>query len=73
MSMNINLRALIFGIAAAAAMTLTFDALGASAGRDIVRLDRITVIAHHENFDAEGNLKVIRLDPVVVIARKEIE
>ena len=62
--MNINLRALIFGIAAAAVMTLTFDALGASWGRDIIRLDGVTVIAHHENFDAEGNLKVIRLEPI---------
>ncbi len=68
--MNINLRALIFGIAAAAAMTLTFDALGASRGKEVVRLEGITVIAHRDNFDAYGNLKVIRLDPVVVTAHK---
>ncbi len=71
--MNINFRALIVGIAAAAAMTLTFDALGASRGRDIVRLDRVTVNAHYDNFDAEGNLKVIRLDPVIVTAHREAE
>ncbi len=69
--MNINLRALIVGIAAAAAMTFTFDALGASRGRDIVHLDRVMVNAHHENFDAEGNLKVIRFEPIMVTAHKE--
>ncbi len=69
--MNINLRAMIFGIAAAAAATLTFDAVGASRGHEIIRLDRIEVTAHRENFDAEGNLKVIRLDPVVIIGHKE--
>ncbi|MGI9024055.1 MAG: hypothetical protein ACR2GP_00435 [Burkholderiaceae bacterium] len=68
--MNINLRALIVGIAAAAAMTLTFDAVGASRGREIVRLEGITVTAHRDNFDADGNLKVIRLDPIVVTAHK---
>ena len=71
MNMNINLRALIFGIAAAAAMTLTFDALGASGSREVIRLDRVVVTAHRENFDAQGNLKVIRLDPVTVIAHKD--
>lgn len=71
--MNINLRATIFGIAAAAAMTLTFDAVGAARGRKIIRLDRVEVIAHREHFDAEGNLKVIRLDPVVVIGAEKIE
>ena len=71
--MNINLRALIFGIAAAAALTLTFDAVGASRGRDIIRLDRIEITAHRENFDADGNLKVIRLDPIVVIGHKDAE
>ncbi len=71
--MNINLRALIFGIAAAAALTLTFDAVGASRGRDIIRLDRIEITAHRENFDADGNLKVIRLEPIVVIGHKDAE
>ena len=70
--MNINLRALVFGIAAAAAATLTFDAVGASREREIIRLDRIEVAAHRENFDSEGNLKVIRLEPIVVIGHKEV-
>ena len=71
--MNINIRALIVGIAAAAAMSLTFDALGAARSRDVIRLDGITVIAHRENFDADGNLKAIRLDPVVVTGHKATE
>ena len=71
--MNINLRALIFGIAAAAAMTLTFDALGASSGREVIRLDRIEVTAHRANFDADGNLKVIRMEPVVAIGNEAVE
>ena len=68
--MNINLRALIVGIAAATTMTVAFDAVGASRGREIIRLEGVTVTAHRESFDAEGNLKVIRLDPVVVTAHK---
>ena len=73
--MNINLRAMIFGIAAATTMTLTFDALGAARDRErqIVRLDRVTVIAHHQTFDVDGNLKVIRLDPITVLAHKDQE
>lgn len=73
--MNINLRATIFGIAAATAITLTFDAVGAARDRErgIIRLDRVTVIAHHQDFDVDGNLKVTRLDPVWVVARKDQE
>ena len=69
--MNTNLRALIFGIAAATAMSLAFDAIGAADAKQPIRLDRIHVTAHRDNFDSDGNLKVIRLDPIVVTAHKQ--
>lgn len=73
MNMNINLRALIFGIIAATAITLTFDAVGSARERDraIVRLDRVAVTANHQHFNVDGSPKVIRLEPVLVLARRD--
>ena len=72
--MNTNLRALIFGAAVAAALTVTFDTVTAAekaAGAvDVVRLDAIEVRASRANFDAEGNLLVTRLAPVTVIGAR---
>ncbi len=71
-TMTTNLRALIFGIAATAAITLTFDALGAAGSVQPIRLEAIEVRAHSYNFDSEGNLKVTRLDPITVTAHKNV-
>ena len=68
--MNTNLRALTFGIAAATAMSLTFDAMSAADATQVVRLDPVVVTAHRANFDADGNLHGVRLAPVVVTARR---
>ncbi len=67
--MNINLRALIFGAAAAAAFTVTMNVVAAEAPQ-VIRLETVNVTAHRDAFDADGNLKAVRLDPVVVIAHK---
>ena len=36
------------------------------------RLDTVEVTAHRDAFDADGNLKVVRLAPVVVTAHKDV-
>ena len=63
--MNINLRALVFGAVVATALTVTMDVVAAES-QQVVRLEGVEVTAHRDAFDAEGNLKVIRLDTVVV-------
>ena len=70
--MNTNLRALIFGAAVAAALTITLDTVTAAekAAVDAIRLDTIEVHANRANFDAEGNLLVTRLAPVTVIGAR---
>ena len=70
--MNTNLRALVFGVAVAAALTITLDTVTAAESTPVYRLDTIEVVAHRDAFDADGNLKVIRLDPVVVTAHKGV-
>ena len=70
--MNTNLRALIFGAAVAAALTVSLDTVTAAETPQIVRLDGIEVTAHRDNFDADGNLKVIRLEGVTVTAHKDV-
>jgi hypothetical protein len=67
--MNINLRALVFGTAVAAALTVTMNVVAAETPQAI-RLDAVTVRAHRAAFDADGNLKAIQLEPVVVIAHR---
>jgi hypothetical protein len=67
--MNINLRALVFGAAVAAALTVTMNVVAAER-TEVTCLDRVQVTAHRDAFDADGNLKPIRLDPVVVIAHR---
>ena len=69
--MNTNLRALIFGAAVAATMTLTLDTVTAAEPQEVVRLEGISVNAHRDAFDADGNMKVTRLDAIQVIARKD--
>jgi|GEM_PF-1182449 len=68
--MNTNLRALIFGVAVAAALTITLDSVVAAEPQQVIRLDAVHVTAHRSAFDADGNLKPVRLDPVVVIAHR---
>ena len=69
--MNTNLRALIFGAAVAAALTVTLDTVTAAEKTDVIRLDAVVVTAHHDAFDAEGDLKVQRLEPVYVTGRRD--
>ena len=68
--MNTNLRALIFGAAVAAALTITLDTVTAAESMDVIRLDAVEITAHRDAFDADGNLKVVRLDPVVVTGNR---
>ena len=70
--MNTNLRALIFGAAVAATLTLSLGTVTAAETPQIVRLDGIEVTAHRENFDVDGNLKVVRLEGVTVSAHKDV-
>lgn len=70
--MNTNLRALIFGAAVAAALTVSLDTVTAAETSQIVRLDGIEITAHRDNFDTDGNLKVIRLEGVTVTAHKDV-
>ena len=62
--MNTNLKALIFGAAVAAALTVTLDTVTAAERAapavEVIRLERITVTAHRDAFDADGNLKAGR-------------
>jgi hypothetical protein len=67
--MNINLRALVFGTAVAAALTVTMNVVAAERPQPI-RLEAVTVTAHRDAFDANGDLKVVKLEPVVVIAHR---
>jgi hypothetical protein len=69
--MNINLRALVFGTAVAAVLTTTMNVVAASPTQ-VVCLERVTVTAHRENFDVDGNRKAVRLDAVVVTAHKHV-
>lgn len=68
--MNTNFRALVFGAAVAAALTITLDTVVAAEPVPVVQLDGVTVTAHRANFDADGNLQVVHLEPVVVTAHK---
>jgi hypothetical protein len=68
--MNTNLRALIFGVSVAAALTVTLDSVVAAEPQQVIRLDTVHVTAHRSDFDADGNLKPIRLEPVVVVAHR---
>ncbi len=68
--MNTNLRALIFGAAVAAALTLTLDTVTAAEPLDVIRLEAVQVNAHRDAFDADGNMKVTRLETIVVTAHK---
>lgn len=69
--MNTNLRALIFGAAVAAALTITLDAVTAAEKIDVVHLAPIEVLAHRDAFDADGNLKVERIEGVPVFSHKD--
>ena len=69
--MNTNLRALIFGAAVAAALTVGLDTVTAAESLEVIRLDAVQVTAHRDAFNVDGNLKVIRLEPVVVTTRKD--
>lgn len=68
--MNTNLRALIFGATVTAALTITLDTVFAAEPQAVTRLDAVQVTGHRDAFDADGNIKVIRLEQVSVIAHK---
>ncbi len=68
--MNTNLRALIFGTAVAAALTITLDTVVAAEPLHVTRLDAVQVTGHRADFDTDGNLKVTRLERISVIAHK---
>jgi hypothetical protein len=67
--MNINLRALVFGVAVAAAMTVTIDSVVAAESPRVVRLDTIEVTSHR-SVDDVAEVDVVHLDPIVVTAHK---
>ena len=73
--MNTNLRALIFGTAVAAALTVTLDTVTAAEHVaqpvEVIRLEGVQIRAHRDAFDADGNLKVVRLDTVYIVAHKD--
>lgn len=64
--MTTTLRAVLFGAAVAAALTVTLDTVTAAeraastAATEVIRLDTIHVVAHRDAFDADGNLKAGR-------------
>ena len=66
--MNINLRALVFGTAVTAALTVTMNVVAAESV-DVVRLDPVNVVAHR----AAADVEVIRLDTVVVTAHRSVD
>ena len=68
--MNTNLRALIFASTVAATLTITLDTVFAAEPQPAIRLDAVQVTGHRENFDADGNVKAIRLEQVSVLAHK---
>ncbi len=73
--MNTNLRALVFATAVTATLVLTLDTVVAAepqhvALQNVVRLDAVQVTRHRDHFDADGNLKAIRLEQVSVIAHR---
>ena len=67
--MNINLRALVFGLAVAVTTTITIDTVvaGELTRAAVIRLEGIEVVAHRDFVADDG---VVRLDPVVVTAHK---
>jgi len=68
--MNTNFRAILFGSAVAALLTVTMNTVTAAEQVPVVHLDGVTVTAHRDHFDADGNVKVVQLDGVVVTGRK---
>jgi hypothetical protein len=67
--MNINLRAILFGTAVTAALTIAMNVVAAEK-TEVIRLGAVEVIAHRDAFDADGNLKAVRLDSVAATAHK---
>jgi hypothetical protein len=67
--MNINLRALVFGVAVAATTMFTIQTVVAAETTDrIVRLDPVEVIANRATMEAGP--EVVRLEPVMVIGHR---
>ncbi len=66
--MNINLRALVFGAAVAAALTASLN-VAAAERVQVIRLDGIEVTAHRA-VDADADAGVVRLDPIMVTAHR---
>jgi hypothetical protein len=65
--MNINLRALIFGTAVAAALTTAMNVVAAETPQ-VIRLEGVEVIAHRDVADADA--AIVHLEGVVVTAHK---
>lgn len=70
--MTTTLRALIFGAAVAAALTIALDTVTAAEKVEVVRLAPILVLAHRDAFDADGNLDAGRLEAARVVASKTV-
>ena len=69
--MTTTFRAVLFGAAVAAALTISLDTVTAAESTEVVRLEAIQVNAHRDAFDADSNMKVTRLEPIVVLAHKQ--
>ena len=61
--MNTNLRAILFGVSVTAVLTIAFNNVVAAEATPVYRLDPVHVTAHRADFDADGALKPVRLDP----------
>ncbi len=70
--MNINVRALVFGAAIAAALTMTMNTIAAEAPQQVVLLDGITVTAHRGAPVTTDDVDVVRLDPVIVAGHRAV-
>jgi hypothetical protein len=68
--MNINLRALLFGTAVTAALTIAMNVVAAEK-TGVIRLDAVEVVAHRDAFDADGNLKATRVEPAIASVHKD--
>ena len=65
--MNVNLRALAFGIVVTAALTTAMNVVAAETPQ-VIRLEGVEVTAHRDA--AEAAPSVVRLEGVVVTAHK---
>ena len=70
--MNTNLRAILFAVSVTAVLTIAIDNVVAAETTPVYRLDAIEITAHRDNFDSEGALKTVHLEPVFVTGHKAV-